>query len=140
MGGPDLSAVRAAEGRGRSRTVAEERRDDRTLKPLGKPLRRHFFGRRETFFRRPFAATPEATMTLSADERRALAMLATSGRDGVAQAWLSAHGFDATMIAGLVSQGMATITAEKVRADGKLVAVAKVRITEAGQNALMAKG
>jgi hypothetical protein len=33
---------------------------------------------------------------------------------------------------------MATITAEKVRADGKLVAVAKVRITESGREALAA--
>jgi hypothetical protein len=77
-------------------------------------------------------------MSLSADERRALAQLA--GRDGAAQAWLSAHGFDASMIAELVSQGMATITAEKVRVEDKVVAVAKVRITEAGQNVLMAEG
>ena len=43
------------------------------------------------------------------------------------------------MIAALVTQGMATITAEKVRADGKLVAVAKVRITGAGRDALGAE-
>jgi hypothetical protein len=78
-------------------------------------------------------------MPLGADERRALAMLATAGRDGAAQAWLSAHGFDASMIAGLVNQGMATITAEKVRIDDKVVAVPKVRITAAGQNALVAE-
>ncbi len=36
--------------------------------------------------------TRARTMPLSADDRRALAMLATSGHDGVAQAWLSAHG------------------------------------------------
>jgi hypothetical protein len=77
-------------------------------------------------------------MPFSADDRRAPAMLATSGHDGVAQAWLSAHRFDASMIAGLVTQGMAIITAEKVRADGKLVAVAKVRITESGREALAA--
>ncbi len=79
-------------------------------------------------------------MPLSADERRALAMLATLGRDGVEQALLGAHGFDASMVAELVNQGMATIAAEKVRADdGKVIAVAKVRITGAGQNALMAE-
>ncbi len=77
-------------------------------------------------------------MPFSAGDRCAPAMLATSGHDGVAQAWLSAHGFDASMIAGLVTQGIATITAEKVRADGKLVAVAKVRITESGREALAA--
>jgi glutamine phosphoribosylpyrophosphate amidotransferase len=79
-------------------------------------------------------------MILGADERRALAMLAKAGRDGAAQAWLSAHGFDASTTAGLVSEGMATIAAEKVRIEDKMVAVAKVRITEAGQNALMAEG
>jgi hypothetical protein len=77
-------------------------------------------------------------MPLSADERRALAQLATAGRDGAAQAWMSAHGFDASMIARLVNQGMATITAEKVRIEDKLVAVAKVRITESGRAALAA--
>jgi hypothetical protein len=66
-------------------------------------------------------------MALSADQRRAFAMLATAGQDGVAQALLSAHGFDATMIAGLVHRGLAGLTMEKVRANGKLIAV---RITE----------
>ena len=73
---------------------------------------------------------------LSTEQRRALAMLATAGRNGAPQALLSAYGFDASMIAELVNHGLATLTAEKVRAGGKLIAVAKVRITEAGQDAL----
>jgi hypothetical protein len=77
-------------------------------------------------------------MAFSADQRRALAMLATAGEDGVAQALLSAHGFDATMIAGLVNRGLATLTMEKVRAGGKLTAVAMVRITEVGRRAFVA--
>jgi hypothetical protein len=36
--------------------------------------------------------------------------------------------------AGLVNRGQATLTAEKVRARGKLIAVAKVRITAAGRD------
>src|SRR5712664_536915 len=52
-------------------------------------------------------------MALSADQRRAFAMIATAGKDGVAQALLSAHGFDATMIADLVNRGPATLTMEK---------------------------
>ncbi len=79
-------------------------------------------------------------MMRGADERRALAMFANAGRDGVEQALLSARGFDASMVAELVNKGMATITAEKVHAEEKLVAVAKVRITEAGQTALRAEG
>jgi hypothetical protein len=37
------------------------------------------------------------------------------------------------LIAELVNQGLATLTAEKVRAGGKLIAVAKARITDAGR-------
>lgn len=73
---------------------------------------------------------------LSVEQRAALDMLATAGRNGVTQALLSAHGFDANLIAELVNRGMATITAEKVRAGGKLMAVAKARITDAGRDAL----
>ena len=50
---------------------------------------------------------------LSAEQRRALAMLATSGRDGATQALLSAHGFDASLIAELVNHGLATLTGRK---------------------------
>ena len=66
-------------------------------------------------------------------------MIATAGKDGVAQALLSAHGFDATMIAGLVNRGLATLTMEKVRTSGKLIAVALVRIKETGQRVLAAE-
>jgi hypothetical protein len=57
-------------------------------------------------------------MSLTAEQRRALAMLATAGRDGVAQALLSAHGFDASEIAGLVNEGLATQTLSRGRAGG----------------------
>jgi hypothetical protein len=73
---------------------------------------------------------------LTAEERRALAMLATAGHNGAPQALLSAHGFDASLIAELVNHGLATLTAVKVRAGGKLIAVAKARITEAGREAI----
>ena len=39
-------------------------------------------------------------------------------------------------LAALLSHGLATLTAEKVRAGGKLMAVVKVWITEAGRHAL----
>jgi len=39
-----------------------------------------------------------------------------------------------------VKHGPATLTAEKVRAGGKLIAVAKVRITEAGREAVEGSG
>jgi hypothetical protein len=92
-----------------------------------------------------------------AEQRRALAMLATADRNGAPQALLSAHGFDASLIAGLVNRGLASLsahgfdasliaglvnrglaslTAEKILAGGKLIAVAKARITAAGREAL----
>ena len=75
---------------------------------------------------------------LTAEQRRALAMLETSGHNGAMQALLSAHGFDASLIAELVNHGLAPLKAEKVRAGGKLIAVAKARITEARREALAA--
>jgi hypothetical protein len=63
-------------------------------------------------------------------------MLSAAGPDGVAQANLSANGFDASMIAGLVNRGLATLMTEKVQASGKPSAVAIVRITEPGRRAL----
>jgi len=53
---------------------------------------------------------------------------------------LSAHGFDASLIAELVNHGLAPLKAEKVRAGGKLIAVAKARTTEAGRDALQMIG
>jgi hypothetical protein len=55
---------------------------------------------------------------LTVEQRRALAMLVTAGRNGAPQALLSAHGFDASLIAELVNHRLATLTAEKVRAGG----------------------
>ena len=78
-------------------------------------------------------------MPLTAEQRRALTMLADAGHNGAPQALLSAHGFDASMIAELVNRGLATLTAEKVRAGGRLIAVAKARITEAGREAIAAE-
>jgi hypothetical protein len=78
----------------------------------------------------------EPMMPLSAEQRRSLAMLATARHDGVAQALLSAHGFDASMIAELVNHGLAILTMERVRTSGRLMAVAMVRITEAGRRAV----
>jgi DNA-binding MarR family transcriptional regulator len=78
-------------------------------------------------------------MLLSADERRVLAMLLPAGNAGIAQAVLSAQGFDASMIADLVNRGLATLMTERILDDGKLTAVAMVRITEAGRRALSAE-
>jgi hypothetical protein len=73
---------------------------------------------------------------LSAEQRRALAMLKTAGRDGLTQPLLVAHGFCASMLVDLVNQGLATLTSSKVRADGKMIEVGRVRIKAAGRRAI----
>ena len=78
-------------------------------------------------------------MSLTAEQYRALAMLARASLDGASQTFLMAHGFCVSMIAGLVNNGLATLTREKVRADSRLIEVGKVRITVAGRKALIAE-
>jgi hypothetical protein len=75
-------------------------------------------------------------MMLSPEQRRALAMLATGGHNGETQPFLVAHGFGGAMITELVNRSMLIMTLEKIRAGGKMIEVAKVRITEAGREAL----
>jgi hypothetical protein len=54
---------------------------------------------------------------LNTDQQRVLTMLATAGPSDLTQLLLGAHGFDASMIAGLVNCRLATLRAEKVLAD-----------------------
>jgi hypothetical protein len=77
---------------------------------------------------------------LSAEQRRALAMLATPGHSGATQPFLFAHGFRRVMISGLVNRGLVTLTRENIRAGGKMIQVTKIRITAAGREALAAEG
>ena len=84
--------------------------------------------------------TKEMTMSLTAEQRPALAVLTSAGPSGAAKTSLMAYGFCVSMIAGLVKRGLATVTREKVRAGGRLVDVGKVRITAAGRDALAAEG
>jgi hypothetical protein len=79
-------------------------------------------------------------MSLTAEQRRALAMLTRAGLNGASETLLMAHGFCVSMIAGLVNRGLATLTRESVCAGSKSIDVGKVRITAAGRNALAAEG
>jgi hypothetical protein len=84
----------------------------------------------------PAAGTVARPMMLSPEQRRALAMLATAGRNGETRPFLVAHGFGSAMITGLVNRGLVTMTLEKVRAGGKMIEVVKARITDAGRDTL----
>jgi hypothetical protein len=69
--------------------------------------------------------------------RRALELLAAS-RDGASEAILVAHGFSIDLLVGLIRAGLATAKAER-DAGGRTIEVARVRITEAGRQALAAR-
>jgi hypothetical protein len=79
-------------------------------------------------------------MSLTAEQRRALAVVARAGLNGTSQTSLMAHGFCISMIAGLIKRGLATLTREKVRTGSRLVNVGSIRITPAGRDALTAEG
>jgi hypothetical protein len=70
---------------------------------------------------------------LRTEQRRALALLAAAGRNGVPQPRLAVHSFRASMLAGLVNQGLATLTSSKVRVGGKMIELGRVRIKAAGR-------
>ena len=69
------------------------------------------------------------------DRRRALELLAAS-RDGVAEAILLAHGITVEMMVELVRGGLASATPERVVAGKRAIQMTRVRITEAGRQAL----
>ena len=71
---------------------------------------------------------------LTTEQRRALALLTSAGRDGMTQSLLTTLGFDASVIAGLVNEGLATQTLSRGRADGNTDFV-RIRIKAAGRRA-----
>ena len=56
-----------------------------------------------------------AVPRLNAEQRCALAMLATAGLNGATQSLLTAHGLGVSMIAALVNRGLATLTRWQAR-------------------------
>jgi len=69
------------------------------------------------------------------DRRRALELLAGS-RYGYTKAILRAHGFSMDMMVELVKAGLATTKRERMVAGGRQTDVVRVRITDAGRQAL----
>ena len=74
-------------------------------------------------------------MTLDSEHRRALEMLAGNPR-GITEAVLATLGLAGDLLAGLVRDGMATVASETLWAEGRPSEVVRVKITEAGQQAL----
>jgi hypothetical protein len=72
---------------------------------------------------------------LGAEERRALDLLAKSAI-GSTTSLLLAHGFSSSLVAELISTGLATAKSKRMRAGRRTVDVTRVRITDAGRAAL----
>jgi hypothetical protein len=79
--------------------------------------------------------TPSRKRRQRADRRRALALLATYP-DGMTEALLLAHGFSTELLVELIGAGFATAHAERMAVGPRRLEVVRVRITEAGRQAL----
>jgi hypothetical protein len=70
--------------------------------------------------------------------RCALELLADCQQEGCSEAVMLAHGFTVEQLVELVRSGLATAMPQRIRAGGKVIEVATLRITEAGRKALAA--
>jgi hypothetical protein len=74
-------------------------------------------------------------MSLSAEQRRALELLAASPR-GCTKGRLLADGFTVDILADLVREGLATPQRGTVRVGGRTIRVERYRITDDGRKAI----
>ena len=82
-------------------------------------------------------ATPLRTRPLSAEQRRALELLANDPRGATGNLLVIAHGFEIKMLAGLVHEGLAAaILGEPMKTAGKTIEVVRFWITDDGRSAL----
>jgi hypothetical protein len=73
-------------------------------------------------------------MTLSAEQRRALEMLADAGEGGSTLDMLVANGFPTELLADLVRDGLAVMEGETVKVDTS--EIIRVIITDAGRSTI----
>ena len=79
-------------------------------------------------------------MSLTADQRHALELLASNQQRGATEALMLAHGFWREMLAGLVLAGLATVVTETMKAGAATIKVERYRITDDGRDALRQEG
>jgi hypothetical protein len=77
-------------------------------------------------------------MALNWSDLQALKVLAKAGPLGVTEALMLAHGFTTDMLADLVHVGLATEEPESSKPHSQRMKVVRVRITDAGRDALAA--
>jgi hypothetical protein len=73
---------------------------------------------------------------LSLDQRRALALVAGAGMNGVTETMMLARGFTLAMLGVLVRKRLVIVQLKPVRVGGKMIEVGRFRITDAGRQAL----
>jgi hypothetical protein len=86
--------------------------------------------------RSPTADAAMMLPRLSAEQRRALALLSGAGMNGVTETIMLARGFRLAMLGILVRKGLAIVRWKPVRAGGKTIEVGRFSITDAGRRAL----
>jgi hypothetical protein len=85
-------------------------------------------------------AAPSRKRRLSAEQRRALGLLASDRRGANEDLLALGHGFTRRMLAGLIRAGLATVQREVIKAGGNTIEVGRFKITAAGRDALAADG
>ncbi len=73
---------------------------------------------------------------LSPEWHQALQLLASSPRGTTEDMLVLGHGFSGDILAMLLLAGLATVVTETLRADGPMIKVERVMITDAGRRAV----
>jgi len=94
-------------------------------------------GRRAAKLESPATVEPhEQAMVLTAEQRRALSLLARVGTTGITEALMLANGFKVEMLKGLIRNGLATAKLEALHVGRRSIENIRIWITAAGQGAL----
>src|SRR5262249_31777515 len=96
------------------------------------PSRRGF----RTVYKGPPMAAPSRKRYLSAEQRRALELLARNPRGVNRELLVLGHHFTRPMVSGLVGTGLARTQHQVIKAGAKPVEVVRLRITDDGRRAL----
>jgi hypothetical protein len=73
---------------------------------------------------------------LTDEQRRVLRSLADAEPRGITETQWAAHEFSGELLYGLVVAGLATMAGETMRIDDRAIEIVRVRITDAGRDAL----
>jgi hypothetical protein len=73
---------------------------------------------------------------ISAEQRRALEMLAEAEARGSTIEMLIENGFPAALLSDLVSDGLATMQGDTVKVGGRAIEIIRVQITDAGHRVI----